>query len=114
MAPLATASRVIRRLLLPSFGPQDAGIITYAEHQTTEKRVRIASRQRLENLRYRSTVKTLQKRLEHAIADGDADKIATEHRDYVRTIDRAAARGALHKNTAARKKSQAARTVAGV
>jgi small subunit ribosomal protein S20 len=78
-----------------------------------KKRVDIAARQRLENLRYRSTIKTLAKRLETAVADGDADVVAVEHRELVRTIDRAAARGALHKNTAARKKSQAARVVAG-
>ena len=77
-----------------------------------EKRVRSAARQRIENLRYRSTIKTLQKRLETAIADGDAEKSAAEHRELVKTIDRAAARGAIHKNTAARKKSQAARLVA--
>jgi small subunit ribosomal protein S20 len=78
-----------------------------------KKRVGIASRQRLENLRYRSTVKTLAKRLESAIADGDDAAIAVEHKELVRTIDRAAARGALHKNTAARKKSQAERIVRG-
>jgi small subunit ribosomal protein S20 len=78
-----------------------------------EKRVRIAARQRLENVRYRSTVKTLTKRLETAVADGDADAIAATHRELVHTIDRAAARGALHRNTASRRKSQAARIVAG-
>jgi small subunit ribosomal protein S20 len=78
-----------------------------------EKRVRIAARQRLENLRYRSTVKTLAKRLEDAVADGDAERVVSEHRELVRWIDRAAARGAIHKNAAARKKSQAARLVAG-
>jgi small subunit ribosomal protein S20 len=78
-----------------------------------EKRVRVAARQRLENLRYRSTVKTLTKRLETAAADGDADRVTAEHGELVRTIDKAAARGALHKNTAARKKSQAARIAAG-
>ena len=78
-----------------------------------EKRVRTAARQRDENLRYRSTVKTLTKRLQAAVADGDQDKIATEHLQLVRTIDKAASHGALHKNTAARKKSQAARLVAG-
>jgi small subunit ribosomal protein S20 len=78
-----------------------------------EKRVRIAARQRLENLRYRSTVKTLTKRLEVAVADGDAEAAATEHRELVRTIDKAAAHGALHKNTAARKKARAARIAAG-
>ena len=78
-----------------------------------EKRVRSAARQRLENLRYRSTVKTLTKRLEAAVADGDGDAVAAEHRELVRTIDKAASRGALHKNTAARKKAQAARLTAG-
>jgi small subunit ribosomal protein S20 len=78
-----------------------------------KKRVETASRQRLENLRYRSTIKTLAKRLERAVEDGDAEHVASEHRELVRTIDRAVARGALHRNTAARKKSQAARVVAG-
>ena len=76
-----------------------------------EKRVRTAARERLENLRYRSTVKTLAKRLERAVDAGDATVIADEHRRLVRTIDKAAARGALHKNTAARKKASAARLV---
>ena len=79
-----------------------------------KKRVLIQERQRTENLRYRSTIKTLTKRLEAAVSDGDAERIATEHRELVRTIDRAIARGALHGNTAARKKSRAARLVAGV
>ncbi|HEX4745705.1 MAG TPA: 30S ribosomal protein S20 [Gaiellaceae bacterium] len=78
------------------------------------KRVRIQERQRGENLRYRSTIKTLTKRLEVAVADGDAERIAAEHRELVQTIDRATTRGALHKNTAARKKSRAARLVAGI
>lgn len=77
------------------------------------KRVRIQARQRLENLQYRSTIKTLTKRLEAAAADGDPERTAAEHRELVRTIDRAIARGALHRNTAARKKSQAARIAAG-
>ena len=85
-----------------------------ANIQQQKKRVRIQARQRLENLRYRSTIKTLTKRLESAAVDGDADRIATEHRELVRTIDRATTRGALHRNTAARKKSQASKIAAGV
>ncbi|HYI73695.1 MAG TPA: 30S ribosomal protein S20 [Gaiellaceae bacterium] len=77
------------------------------------KRVLIQERQRGENLRYRSTIKTLTKRLEAAVSDGDAERAGSEHRELVRTIDRAISRGALHKNTAARKKSRAARLVAG-
>jgi small subunit ribosomal protein S20 len=78
-----------------------------------KKRVGIQARQRAENLRYRSTIKTLTKRLEAAAGGGDADRIAAEHRELVRTIDRAATRGALHRNTAARKKSQASKLASG-
>ena len=78
-----------------------------------KKRVRITGRQRDENIRYRSTVKTLTKRLQAAVESGDADAISAEHRTLVRWVDRAASRGALHANTTARKKAQAARLVAG-
>jgi small subunit ribosomal protein S20 len=78
-----------------------------------KKRVRIAGEERLENLRYSSTVKTLVKRLSTAVEEGDKAAIATEHKSLVQTIDRAVSRGAMHKNTAARKKSQAARLAAG-
>jgi small subunit ribosomal protein S20 len=80
--------------------------------QQQKKRVLIASRQRNENLRYRSTIKTVTKRLETAVSAGDADVVATEHLALVRLIDKAASNGAIHKNTAGRKKAQAARLVA--
>src|SRR5919204_69528 len=78
-----------------------------------KRRVRTAAKQRLENLHYRSTAKTLARRLETAVKDGDEQRIATEHRELVRLLDRAAARGALHRNTAARRTAQAARLVSG-
>ena len=74
-----------------------------------KKRIRLAADQRLENLRYRSTIKTLTKRLATVAEEGDADALATEHRNLVRWIDKAVSRGSLHRNTGARKKSQAAR-----
>ena len=78
-----------------------------------KKRVRSAARQRQENLRFRSTVKTLTRRLREAADEGDTAKVTAEHAELVRWIDRAATQGALHRNTAARKKAQAARLVAG-
>jgi small subunit ribosomal protein S20 len=78
-----------------------------------KKRVRTASRERLENLRYRSTVKTLTKRLESAVAEGDQQRAAAEHRELVRAIDKASSHRALHRNTAARKKAQAERLLTG-
>ena len=74
-----------------------------------KKRVRTAAQERLENLRFKSTAKTLRRRLEAAVTDGDAERVAEEHKRLVSWLDRSAARGALHKNTAARRKSQADR-----
>lgn len=78
-----------------------------------KKRVRSAARQRLENLRWRSTAKTLMRSLETAAEGGDAETIGARHKELVSWLDRAAAKGSLHKNTAARRKAQAARLVAG-
>jgi small subunit ribosomal protein S20 len=78
-----------------------------------KRRVQTAARQRLENSRYRSTAKTLFKRLEQAVADGDKERAADEHRRLVELLDRASSRRAIHPNKAARKKSQAARVLAG-
>jgi small subunit ribosomal protein S20 len=76
-----------------------------------KKRVRTAAKQRLQNLHYRSTAKTLAKRLEAAVQSGDQNRVAAEHGELVRWLDRATANGALHRNTAARRKAQAARLV---
>jgi small subunit ribosomal protein S20 len=78
-----------------------------------KKRVRQATRQRVENLRWRSTAKTLMRRLREAADEGNTTAVAERHRELVRWLDKAAASGALHKNTAARRKSQAARVAAG-
>jgi small subunit ribosomal protein S20 len=78
-----------------------------------KKRVRTAAEERLENLRYRSTIKTLTKRLATVADGGDSAAIESEHRELVKLIDRAVSRGALHRNAAARKKSQAAKLAAG-
>jgi small subunit ribosomal protein S20 len=75
-------------------------------------RVEIAARQRLENVRYRSSAKTIFKRLQRAVEDGDADRAAQEHRTLVKLLDKAAARKAIHPNKAARQKSQADRLLA--
>jgi small subunit ribosomal protein S20 len=73
-----------------------------------EKRIHRAERERLENRRYTSSIKTYFRRLEAAVAAGDASTADAEHRELISRIDRAVKRRALHKNNGARKKSQAA------
>jgi small subunit ribosomal protein S20 len=78
-----------------------------------KKRILRSSRERTENRLLTSTVKTHFRRLERAVEGGDADSIQAEHRLLVSRIDKAVQKGALHKNTGARKKSRAARLTAG-
>lgn len=74
-----------------------------------KKRILRSERERVENRLLTSTVKTYFRRLEAAVEGGESEAIATEHRALVSRIDKAAQKGALHKNTAARKKARAAR-----
>jgi small subunit ribosomal protein S20 len=76
-----------------------------------KKRILRAERERLENRRHTSAIKTYFRRLEEAVAAGDTDTATAEHRTLVSKIDKAIKTGALHRNTGARKKSRAARVL---
>jgi small subunit ribosomal protein S20 len=84
-----------------------------ANIHSQKKRILRSERERLENRLYTSTVKTYFRRLESLVEDGDPAAAGDAHRELVSTIDKAVKRGAMHKNTGARKKSRAARTLAG-
>jgi len=58
-----------------------------------KKRVRIANEERLENLRYASTVKTLTRRLRAAVDEGDRGRVEAEHRELVAYLDLAGCEG---------------------
>jgi small subunit ribosomal protein S20 len=78
-----------------------------------EKRIYRSERERLENRRRTSTVKTHFRRLSDAVAAGDGEAVEREHRSLVSVIDKAAEHGALHRNNAARKKARAAQIRTG-
>jgi small subunit ribosomal protein S20 len=80
-----------------------------ANIHSQKKRIERAERERVENRRYTSKIKTYFHRLERAVADGDDGVADTEHRTLVQTIDKAVKRGAIHRNNGARKKSRASR-----
>jgi len=80
-----------------------------ANIHSQKKRIVRAERERLENRRYTSKIKTYFHRLERAVSGGDDTVVEAEHRALVATIDKAVKRGAIHRNTGARKKSRAAR-----
>jgi small subunit ribosomal protein S20 len=74
-----------------------------------KKRIRRSERERLENRRLTGAVGTHFRRLEEAVGSGDEPAMEREHRLLVSRIDKAVAKGALHPNAGARKKSRAAR-----
>lgn len=78
-----------------------------------KKRILRSDRERTENRLLTSTVKTYFRRLESAVEGGDAAAIEAEHRALVSRVDKAIQKGAMHKNTGARKKARAARLAAG-
>ncbi len=84
-----------------------------ANIHSQKKRILRAERERLENRRYTSKIKTYFHRLEAAVAAGEDETADTEHRVLVQSIDKAVKAGALHRNTGARKKSRAARVRRG-
>ena len=74
-----------------------------------KKRIGISQRQRMENLRYNSTIKTLFNRLQASVDTGEKESAEKTHKELVSLLDRAITRGSIHRNTAARKKARAAR-----
>lgn len=84
-----------------------------ANIRSQEKRIRRSERERLENRRRTSAVKTFFRRFEKAVAAGDGSATDAEFRRLTSVIDKAAEHGALHRNNAARKKARAARLKAG-
>jgi small subunit ribosomal protein S20 len=77
------------------------------------KRNQRSQRERFENRRYTSAIKTYFRRLRAAVSEGDDARADAEHRQLVKLLDKSVKRGALHRNNAARKKSRAARVRAG-
>jgi small subunit ribosomal protein S20 len=74
-----------------------------------KKRILRTERERVENRRLTSAVKTKFRKFESAASGDDSDDLDALHRDLVSQIDKAVSKGALHANTGARKKQRAAR-----
>lgn len=78
-----------------------------------KKRILRTERERTENRRLTSTIKTYFNRLEKLAGEDDADAVKVEHRALVSRIDKAVQKGAIHRNNGARKKARAARIASG-
>ena len=61
------------------------------------------------NKAVRSALKTSQKKVHAAIAEGDVEAAQERAREASRALDKAASKGVVHKRTAARRKSRLAK-----
>jgi small subunit ribosomal protein S20 len=75
-----------------------------ANTKSAEKRIRTNQRLAERNRTYRSRVKTMIKKAEQLIFSGQASDGAV--REACSTLDKAAVKGIIHKNNAARRKSR--------
>ena len=76
-----------------------------AHIKSAKKRIRTNERDRLRNMAVRSRMKTHIKLALAAIEAKDAEKVKTALPAAISEIDRAASKGVIHSNNAARKKS---------
>lgn len=77
-----------------------------ANIKSAAKRARQNIKREYRNRRIKSMLKTSIRRFEESLQKGDPEDTRVKLHDAIRQIDKAAAKGIVHKNNAARKKSR--------
>ena len=77
--------------------------------KSAKKRMRTSAERRTRNRNVSKGLKLQHKAFEAAIKTNDASKLKEQTSTSMKLIDQAAAKGVIHKNTAARKKARLAR-----
>ena len=75
------------------------------------KRAQLAEVREARNRAIKSGVKTATRKLDGAIASGNADNAKLAYEQAASVIDKAVSKGVLHKNTASRKKARLAKAI---
>ena len=83
-----------------------------AHSLSAKKRDRQNLKRRARNRWRKEKVKTAVRGFEEAVTSGDKAKSAEALKTAVKTLDKVAAKGTIHKNTASRKKSRLAKRLA--
>ncbi len=74
--------------------------------KSAKKRVKVIATKTLQNKMFKSQLRTVVKKYNAAVESGDKTAAAEVYKLAVKKIDQAVAKGILHKNNAAHKKSQ--------
>lgn len=85
-----------------------------AHSLSAKKRIRQNVKRRARNRARKRQIKLSVRAIEEAATGGDAAKATEALRSAIRKIDQSAAKGAIHKNTASRKKAQLQRRLNAV
>ena len=82
--------------------------------KSAKKRVKVTETKTLQNKMFKSAMKTSVKKYKAAIAEGNKELAEKTYLDAVGMVDRAVSKGIIHKNNAARKKSQYTKLLNGI
>jgi len=82
-----------------------------ANSKSAEKRIKVNRTKRAIKVAHKSALKTTIKRYLQSL-EGDRDQAQDNLRKAIRALDKAAARGIIHKNAAARTKSRLTKKLA--
>ena len=74
--------------------------------KSAKKRVKVIATKTLQNKMFKSQLRTVVKKYNAAVESGDKAAAAEAYKLAVKKVDQAVAKGILHKNNAAHKKSQ--------
>ncbi|MDD4164964.1 MAG: 30S ribosomal protein S20 [Eubacteriales bacterium] len=74
--------------------------------KSAKKRVKVIDAKTLQNKMFKTSLKTTVKKYKAALAEGNKELASKTYLDAVSKIDKAVSKGIIHKNNAARKKSQ--------
>lgn len=83
-----------------------------ANIKSAMKRAKVTNKKNLRNRMVRSSMRTTLKRFDTAVNEGDGATVQQLYTKTVSTVDKAAAKGVIHKNAANRKKAQLAKKLA--
>ena len=73
--------------------------------KSAKKRVQLSEARNARNRAERSALRTTLKKFDAAVTEGNRTEAEGAYKVAVKTVDKAVAKGILHKNNAARKKS---------
>lgn len=82
--------------------------------KSSQKRDRQNVKKRARNRNYRGRARTLVKKARVALEEHDLEEARQRTAEAIKALDKAAAKGAIHKNNAARRKSRIAKQLAAL